>query len=218
VNESEKPDYEDFVTVKPELVKILTKEQMDLALEHMDILRDLATKNLTVKEIHSLFWDSSKKEYTKTIKTIYRYMDTLEEKGLVKIAGHRKPADSRMTEKLYCRTAMVFTQEEEERGPSWYETDEGAVMVQDTARLILRFFDLPEDKMKELENLLVRYYSNRDVVVRELLQKLAKDESLTETMVKIGMREFKGIAGILGMLGVLRSLPEFQDEVKKTLS
>jgi hypothetical protein len=218
VSESEKPDYEDFVTVKPELVKILTKEQMSLAMEHMDILRELATKNLTVKEIHALFWDSSKKKYTKTIKTIYRYMDTLEEGGLVKVAGHRKPADSRMTEKLYCRTAMVYTQEEEDRGPSWYETDEGAVVLQDTSRLILRFFDLPEDRRKELEKLLVRYYSNRDIVVRDLLQKLAKDEILAETMVKIGMGEFKGIASMLGMLGVLLTLPEFQNQVKDTLT
>ncbi|MHA2424797.1 MAG: hypothetical protein ACXAEF_08420, partial [Candidatus Thorarchaeota archaeon] len=103
MNESEKPDFEDFVTVKPELVLILTKDQMDLAMEHIGILKELVTKNLTVKEIHSLYWDSSKKEYSKTIKTIYRYMDSLEEEGLVKVAGHRKPTDSRMTEKLYCR-------------------------------------------------------------------------------------------------------------------
>ncbi len=218
MSESEKPEYEDFVTVKPELVKILTKEQMDLAMEHMDILRELATKNLTVKEIHVLFWDSSKKKYTKTIKTIYRYMDTLEEGGLVKVAGHRKPADSRMTEKLYCRSARVFTQEEEDRGPSWYETEEGAVALNDTSQLILRFFDLPEDRLKEVEKLLIQYYSNRDIIVRELLQKLAKDESLSETMVKIGMGEFKGIASMLGMLGVLRSVPDFQDEVRDILT
>ena len=215
---SEKPDYEDFVTVKPELVKILTKEEMELAMEHMDILRELATKNLTVKEIHSLFWDSSEKEYTKTIKTIYRYMDALEEGGLVKVAGHRKPTDSRMTEKLYCRTAMVFTQKEEDRGPRWYETEKGKEDLRDTSSLILRFFEGSEDKIKDVEELLVKYYSERDTVVRDLLQKLAKDEKLAETMVKIGMNEFKSMASLLGMLGVLLNLPEFQKHVKDTLS
>ncbi|MFW9851063.1 MAG: hypothetical protein ACFFF4_18205, partial [Candidatus Thorarchaeota archaeon] len=85
MSEPDKPEYEDFVTGKPELVRILTQEQMDLATEHMDILKELVRKNLTVKEIHTLFWDSSKQEYSKTIKTIYRYMDALEETGLVKV-------------------------------------------------------------------------------------------------------------------------------------
>ena len=218
MNDCEKPEYEDFVTVKPELVKILSKEQMDLAKEHLDILRELINSNLTVKEIHALFWDSSRKEYTKTIKTIYRYMDALEENGLVKVAGHRKPSDSRMTEKLYCRSAMVFTQEEEDKELRWYETDEGKVILQDTSNLILRFFEVPEEKKKDVENLLAQYYSNRDKIVENLLQRLANDEDLAKIMEKIGMGEFKGIASLLGILGVLRNHPEFQEQVKITLS
>jgi predicted AlkP superfamily phosphohydrolase/phosphomutase len=218
VNESEKPDFEDFVTVKPELVLILTKDQMDLAMEHIGILKELVTKNLTVKEIHSLYWDSSKKEYSKTIKTIYRYMDSLEEVGLVKVAGHRKPTDSRMTEKLYCRTAMVFTQKEEDRGPRWYETKKGKTDLRETSKLILRFFENPEEKVKDLENLLIRYYSTRDKTVGELLQKLATDETLAEMMVKIGMDEFKSMASLLGMLGVLLDLPDFQNLVNDVLA
>ncbi len=218
MNDSEKPEYEDFVTVKPELVKILTKYQMDLAMEHIDILRELVNKNLTVKEIHALFWDSSKKEYSKTIKTIYRYMDALEDAGLVKIAGHRKPTDSRMTEKLYCRSAMVFTQEEEDKRPRWYETNEGKETLRDTSSFILGFFRLSNSKGKEVEDLLLRYYSNRDKIVGELIQRLAKDESLAKTMEKIGMGEFKGIASLLGMLGVLLNIPEFQEQVREALS
>ncbi|MHA1906878.1 MAG: hypothetical protein ACW98Y_06265 [Candidatus Thorarchaeota archaeon] len=218
MSESERPDYEDFVTVKPELVKILTKEQMELAMEHIAILKELVTKNLTVKEIHSLFWVSKEKAYTKTIKTVYRYMDILEEKGLVKVAGHRKPTDSRMTEKLYCRSAMVFTQTEEDRGPRWYETEKGKEDLSDTSRLVLRFFDMSEEKLKAFEKLLVRYYSTRDKTVNELLRKLAKDEKLAEMMVKIGMDEFKSVASFLGLLGVLLDLPDFQDQVKDVLT
>ena len=218
MNDSEKPEYEDFVTVKPELVKILTKDQMELAMEHVDILRELVNNNLTVKEIHALFWDSSKKKYSKTIKTIYRYMDALEDAGLVKIAGHRKPTDSRMTEKLYCRSAMVFTQDEEDKKPRWYQTEAGEEILQDTANLILGFFEVSDSKEKEIEDLLVRYYSSRDKIVGEFIQRLAKDESLAKTMEKIGVGEFKGIASLLGMLGVLLKMPEFQDQVRETLS
>jgi flagellar motor component MotA len=218
VNDSDKPEYEDFVTVKPELVKILTKKQMELVREHIDILGELTKKNLTVKEIHSLFWDSNAKEYTKTIKTIYRYMDGLEKAGLVKVAGHRKPTDSRMTEKLYCRTAMVFTQKEEDRSPRWYETDKGKEDLQDAVQLILRYFSISADRQGEMEKLLLQYYSARDKTVGEFLQKLAKDETLAGMMEKMGIGEFKSIASVLGMLGVLRNLSDFQKDVKDVLS
>jgi len=142
----------------------------------------------------------------------------LEDAGLVKVAGHRKPTDSRMTEKLYCRTAMVFTQEEEDKGPRWYETKEGKEDIHDTSRLVLRFFEIPEERMEEFKELMTKYYSTRDKTVKQLLQKLAKDEKLAEYMVKIGMNEFKSIASFLGHLGVLLDLPDFQKDVKRLLT
>lgn len=211
-------EYQDFVTVTPELVMLLTQDQMDLAMEHITILKALTKDNMTVKEIHELFLDSSRKSYTKTIKTVYRYMDALEKAGLVKIAGHRKPTDSRMTEKLYCRSAVVFTLEEQDRGPKWYETPEGKEDVRNTSQLVLQFFGIPKQKLSDFENVLTTYYSTRDNTVSELLRKLTKDKELAEIMVKIGIEEFKSMASLLGMLGVLLDLPEFQDDVKKVLS
>jgi len=216
--QDENTAYQDFVTVTPELVKLLTQEQMDLAMEHMVILKALTKGNMTVKEIHALFIDSTNQSHTKTIKTIYRYMDTLEKAGLVIIAGHRKPIDSRMTEKLYCRSAVVFTLEEQDRGPKWYETPEGREDVQNTSQFVLQFFGVPREKLSDFESLLTTYYSTRDVTVSELLRKLAKDEELADTMVKIGIDEFKPIASFLGMLGVLLELPDFQAKVRDLLS
>ena len=175
-------------------------------------------KYLSAKDIRELYWEPVEQKYTKSMKTVYRYIDLLQKEGLIVECGYRKPVDSHMTEKLYCRTAMVFTQKEEDRGPRWYETEKGKEDLRDTSRLILRFFEGSEDKMKDVEELLVKYYSERDTVVRDLLQKLAKDEKMAETMVKIGMNEFKSMASLLGMLGVLMNLSEFQKHVKDTLS
>ena len=217
-SQNETLEFQDFVTVTPELVKLLTEEQMNLAMEHMTILKALTKGNLTVKEIHALYMDSKNKTHTKTIKTIYRYMDTLEKAGLVKIAGHRKPTDSRMTEKLYCRAAVVFTLEESDRGPRWHETPEGKEDIRNTSQFVLQFFDVPMDRLPDFENLLLTYYSTRDITVGEMLRKLAKDEKLAEAMVKIGIDEFKPMASFLGMLGVLLNLSDFQEKVRKLLS
>ncbi|MHA2424038.1 MAG: hypothetical protein ACXAEF_04575, partial [Candidatus Thorarchaeota archaeon] len=100
----------------------------------------------------------------------------------------------------------------------WYETKKGKTDLRETSKLILRFFENPEEKVKDLENLLIRYYSTRDKTVGELLQKLATDETLAEMMVKIGMDEFKSMASLLGMLGVLLDLPDFQNLVNDVLA
>ncbi|MFW9955037.1 MAG: hypothetical protein ACFFD3_10835 [Candidatus Thorarchaeota archaeon] len=206
------------MTVKPELVKILAAAQMDLVMEHIEILRELITQNLTVKEIHRLFWDPKEKKYTKTLKTVYRYMDILEAAELVRVAGHRKPADSRMTEKLYCRSAMIFTAQDDDKSPKWYETAEGQEELRNTAQLVLQFFGIDENRSSDFEKLLKTYYSARDEVVKELLNEISKNERLAETMVRIGIQEFKSVASLLGMFGVLRNLSNFQKDVLSVLS
>ena len=63
---------------------------------------------MTTKEIHDLYIDDETKNHTYTIKTIYRYLEILEEIDLVKIGGHRITEGMRLAEKLYTRTANIF--------------------------------------------------------------------------------------------------------------
>ncbi|MCK5670840.1 hypothetical protein KAI10_05620, partial [Candidatus Bathyarchaeota archaeon] len=69
-------EYEDYIIDKPERFKLMPESVFSLAKEHGAIMDALARANLTVKEIHDLYSLPDGK-YSKTLKTIYRYMDTL---------------------------------------------------------------------------------------------------------------------------------------------
>jgi Fe2+ or Zn2+ uptake regulation protein len=111
-----------FIEDKPNLIKDIKVETKQLLRDHKLIFHGLMQNpNLSAKDIHELYWDPAEHKYTKSMKTVYRYLDLLEEAGLVKVSGHRKPVDSHMTEKLYCRTALLYYSKEPVK---WWELPE----------------------------------------------------------------------------------------------
>ncbi|HUT79799.1 MAG TPA: hypothetical protein VMZ29_01245 [Candidatus Bathyarchaeia archaeon] len=103
-----KTNFKDFIEYKPQIMKFLDKEETELALKYHPIIKEMRNKHLTVKEIHDLYIDEETKKYTLTIKTIYRYLEKLEEKNLVIVSGHRITQNKTQAEKLYTRTANIF--------------------------------------------------------------------------------------------------------------
>jgi len=82
-------DYQDYITFKPQALIFLSDKGTDLVHEHSLIISGLRKRPMTVKEIHNLYYDIDNNKHTKAIKTIYRYLEKLEEEGLVTVAGHR---------------------------------------------------------------------------------------------------------------------------------
>ena len=118
-------DYEEYIAYKPQTFKLLNNDQFELAKEHARILQALGEKgDMSVKEIHDLY-TTTKGKHTKTLKTIYRYMEILEEADIVQVAGYRKYANRRTTEKLYTRTAKIFFNKSNENKKEWLNTVEG---------------------------------------------------------------------------------------------
>lgn len=102
------PKHQDMVTYTPAIIIDINPEQRYLINQHHAIVAGLRKGNLTVKEIHQLYWEPRENKPTKTLKTIYRYLDILEENGIVAVAGQRMTIGSRITEKVYCLTAAHF--------------------------------------------------------------------------------------------------------------
>jgi transposase len=196
-------DYDDFITAVPDPVKVLQKEEMELALEHSLILRALGKQNMTAKEIHFLFWDPDEEEYSKTIKTIYRYLEALETEGLVKEAGHRKPKNSRLTEKLYCRTAIVFFARDRDEIPKWWTSAEGKSLFNKLGEVMKEYFALSNKDAKSLQKLLIEFYSTRSDILEQFLFNISENKELTELVRGHGIYEIKFIAGMIGFLGVI---------------
>ncbi|MFV2015407.1 MAG: hypothetical protein ACC656_08275 [Candidatus Heimdallarchaeota archaeon] len=102
------PKHQDMVTYSPAIILDINPQQRYLITQHHTIVMGLRNGNLTVKEIHQLYWEPRENKPTKTLKTIYRYLDILEENGIVAVAGQRMTMGSRITEKVYCLTAEYF--------------------------------------------------------------------------------------------------------------
>lgn len=214
---SSPPTYEDFITVKPEVIKSIGKQQMDLLKEHSEILVALIGKNMTVKEIHRLFLiDPDEGTYTKTLKTVYRHLDSLEEAELVRVAGHRKYEGSRQIEKLYCRGAIVFFQEED-TGPRWWETEEGQKRLRTLSLVVVEYFGTSKEKASEFQELLQQYYELWDNTVMSLFEETAKNETIADLFSDVDIYDLKDIARIIGMMGAFLNRPDFSTRFAEIL-
>ena len=212
-----KPEYEDFISTPSDTIKFVKKKQMALMDEYIDIIRALSGKNMTVKELHSLFWDPEKRKFGKTIKTVYRHLDTLENAGLVKVVGHRKPVNSRLTEKLYSRAAKVFFLEEKDRGPKWWETKEGESQIEELVTVIWEYFDIEGDDTTKFQQLLKQYYDGWDSTVMDLFSKTQNNESISDIFSKAGINQIKSLSGFIGILGAFSKHPQLLENMLKEI-
>ncbi|MFX1299551.1 MAG: hypothetical protein ACFFAL_01935 [Promethearchaeota archaeon] len=210
-------DYEDFIIARPDPILFLSEEQEAVIKEHSDITRALVGKNLSVKEIHALYWNPEKEEYDKTIKTVYRYLETLEEVGLVQECGHRKPKDSRLTEKLFCRTANVFILEDKEGEPKWWTGEKGERIIKKLTTLLQELFDVSIDE-EAFRKLMEQYYEQHENVIMELYRKTPERKGISEIFSKEDLYGIKYLADMVSTLGVMLRNPELCEQFKKVLS
>jgi len=218
LKEKKKPkNYEDFITARPEPIIFLSEEQAAVIKEHGDIIRAMVGKNLTVKEVHALYWNPEKDKYDKTIKTVYRYLEALEQVGLVQECGHRKPKDSRLTEKLFCRTANVFLHEEKEDQPKWWTGKKGKNIIQKLTILAEGLFDVSIDA-DAFRKLMEQYYEQLDKMLMELYRKTPESEGISEIFSKEDLYGIKYLGELVATLGVMVRNPDLCNQLKKVLT
>jgi Fe2+ or Zn2+ uptake regulation protein len=107
-------EIKEYINYTPAIVKFLNKDENTLAEKFPKIIDVLRKKNMTVKEIHNIFYDQELKTHSYAIKTIYRHLEELERAGLVSVAGFRETKGSRKAEKLYTKSAIIFFQQMDE--------------------------------------------------------------------------------------------------------
>jgi hypothetical protein len=202
MSEEREKNYKDFLEKKPQLVMKVSSKQTKLMMEHGLIIKNLGEKEqMTVKEIHELYWDKMKEKHGKTLKTIYRYMDLLEKANIVQVAGHRKPKGSHLTEKLYSRTAIIYF-EEEAQETKWWRDEEGMKQFEMIWKVSKKFFGLEEEKMKDYANVIDDYYQEREENIREILVMIEGNKELAEELQGISIIDFKNIVTTISMLKI----------------
>ena len=208
-------NYQDFKTFTPQTLKYLTKEQEELVETHLLIISNLRKQEMTAKEIHNLYYDEKGKKHSKTIKTIYRYLEKLEATELVTIAGHRITKGSRVAEKLYSRTARVFILESFESDMCEETSNE---IIQTMVKFIGPLFEIEKAKISAFKKNLSLFFDHLPQQSSELLKILEKDEEIGEYFGKASLSRINYILNLSSTFGVLLRHPEILEKFKKIIN
>ncbi len=168
----------DYITHKPEPIKFLTKKDMKIVDDHYEIIGALRKKSMTVKDIRELFYDRDKKEYSYTIKTIYRHIEKLQKYELVQEVGYRITKGTRLCEKLYSRTANLFFQEFIESESEWWNTEEGKKYAENLAIILGELFQVTKFDKYCYHDVFKQFYEQKYKVTVELLEKIKDNEKI----------------------------------------
>ena len=207
--------HKDFIEFEPEMVRFLDAEQTKVAAKYNPIIAALReNKFMTAKEIHDLYIDEDTNKHTYTIKTIYRYLEKLEELDLVKIGGHRITEGMRLTEKLYTRTANIFFKAKKEE----IHPDLLKHRKEDLTR-VFKVLEQVEGKPKidyELfEELLLKKMELEQKFNRKITEKIPDDKLLTEIYSSLHIDSVNYISDLAATILVISKHPEIFEKLSK---
>jgi len=186
-------EYEDFIAYTPKRFQMLDQETYNIAKEHGTIISALNEGNMSVKEIHNLYQIPDTKKHAKTLKTIYRYMDTLEKAGLVKIAGYRKYTKKRATEKIYCRKARVFFNQDNQQKEQWLTSEEGREYLKSLTQVIWSINNKEAEPPPELLTHITEYARENYKQVKKIVDKITTDEKLATILDKHKLSQIQNL-------------------------
>ena len=207
--------FKDYIEYEPPVIKFLNGEQTKLAEEHLKIIKALRiNKHMTAKEIHDLYIDEETSKPTYTIKTIYRYLEKLEETDLVKISGHRMTEGKRLSEQLYTRTANIFFKaKKEEVYPEFAEKRKAS--LKNLHIVLQQISDSPVIDYKEFESLITQMFDSEQEFNKSVVEVISKNKVLTELYGNMDIDNVNYINDLASTLLVLIKKPDLIKKIQK---
>lgn len=207
--------FKDYIDYEPPVIKFLNGEQTKLAEEHLKIIKALRiNKHMTAKEIHDLYIDEETSKPTYTIKTIYRYLEKLEETDLVKISGHRMTEGKRLSEQLYTRTANIFFKaKKEEVYPEFAEKRKAS--LKNLHIVLQQISDSPVIDYKEFESLITQMFDSEQEFNKSVVEVISKNKVLTELYGNMDIDNVNYINDLVSTLLVLIKKPDLIKKIQK---
>ena len=212
---NEDKEFKDYIDYDTPIIKFLDGEQTKLAEEHLIIIKALRiNKNMTAKEIHDLYIDEETKKHRYTIKTIYRYLEKLEEADLVKISGHRMTVGKRLSEQLYTRTGNIFFKaKKEEVYPDVKEKKKDFHKKIHT--VLQEISDSPVIEFKDFDNLLSQKSDFEQAFNKSVVEVISKKKVLTELYSEMDIDEVNYINDLVSLLLVIIKKPDLIKKIQK---
>ncbi len=203
-----------FIEKEPQII-------MDIPLEKRQLLRDykiifhglMQKKYLSAKDIHELYWEPLEQKYTKSMKTVYRYLDILVDANLIMECGYRKPMDSHMTEKLYCRTALLHFSKD--KPLKWWELPEYKTYFEKKTDFFKKFENFENIDKNELLNLIHAYTEARDKYINQQLKHIEKNPELVGLLSDLTVMDIKGIVTDIANYEIFMNETELIERFRK---
>ncbi len=211
-------DYCFYITYKPQNVKFVSKEELDLIKEHYLIISALRNTVMSVKDIHNLFQDQKTGNYTYTLKTIYRHLEKLEDAGIVTAAGYREKKGTRSCEKVFCRTAKIFYPEFEEKDLEWWELESGEKYTQIFRITLVELLQTSEPDKTLFNKLFKKLNVLQTKTKKDLFEKAGNNVELADSLSQIDINKLNSIADLASILKVLLQEPDLLNQKQSLLN
>lgn len=202
------PDFQDMINFDQGIILDINSEQRYLINKYHIIFEGLQKRNLTVKEIHQLYWQPRENKPTKTLKTVYRYLAILEENRIVAVAGQRMTKGSRITEKVYCLTAEYF--HDSEIDLAFWDSKEAKPFAENVGILLSKVLDnekfKDETSTKIIQDLLQFSSGTQYFNILEIIDKLRASSELRKEIESAKFNEHEIISFTSQLLSLIRNI------------
>lgn len=207
----ETPQVRRIISFKPIFMKFI-KDEKTLKLvkdkNHFPILKLLKKEPMTVKELEEEYELLTEKK--KSNKTIYRYLKTLEEAGLVVPAGNLVTTGKTATETIYARTAMGFYMKGSDH--CFWDTEKADRIVENVGFLLEPLFEGKKADMKKLAIIMENQSDCSEMGLEDLVKEV-EDKNI-HTMQDCDLDEINIILKFTGLFAGLIKNPNIVEELK----
>lgn len=177
------------------------------------IIIALRQRPMTIRDLEQAFKEYSAKYggvEPKSAKSIYRYVKTLEEAGLVVPAGQRVVAGKMVNETLFARTGQIFLLFNLK--PEWWLTADGKKVATRIGKLLAFSFKSKPPPVKALQELFVKYETKRQSILEELATK--GDKEILSILASSSLEEHFRIESYIGSFVSFIMQPSLLEELK----
>ncbi|MHA2244220.1 MAG: hypothetical protein ACXADY_04585 [Candidatus Hodarchaeales archaeon] len=209
--------YQDVIDYKPVILKVIKGEKSSKLLENPNygiMLPILRKGPMTVQEITKAFNEIAKNSSSinkKSFKSIYRYLNALEEVGVVATAGQRVVMGKTATEKLFSRTARVF--ELRLKYIDWMG-EEGNEWAERFGTLVGHMLDIKQvPSVKCIQEFFEKWNKAR-LIATEKLASIVPDDEM-ETITTCDLRELTETFARVYIFSTLLNQPDLLEQIRR---
>jgi Fe2+ or Zn2+ uptake regulation protein len=200
----------DHITFKPRPVKLLSKSQIKLLDEYYQIIAALRGTNLSAKDMLELYRKNG--GYSKDIRTIYRYIKTLEKAELIAESGHRIIEGTRLVEKLYSRTANIFYGEYVEGKHNWWDKEAGKDWSLKLSTILGELFGKTDIDHEAFYEVFKIFAEIQDKTIYDILNKAVESKNVEDVYAELHIEKVNKINYYVSIMSAFLNKPELVEK------